>query len=540
MTGDLQNKLRQLSENFAAQLPDRLVEINGLWAELTADNWQQESAEKLLYLCHKLAGGSGTFGFGRLGVFAGQIEAELDRLTSANTSPDNKQREVIGRLIGQLPVVAEISSQSSVKFPTQTRPITPLALRPIYVVDDDPDQREAIAAALIESGYEVVLCADLQQLEDKLLTLAPGAVIMDLGFPEGPMAGSDLISRMHEDQVLKVPVVFISIRNSVISRLRAVRAGGDAYFPKPIELGELVERLDYLVAKGKDAPYKVLIIDDDEALAEYHANILRSADLEVATLSRPLKVLEMMADFQPELLLLDLHMPECSGIELASLLRQHRSYENIPIVFLSAEEGVKKHFEARLVGADDFLVKPIDEQFLIAAVVNRVQRARSVEQRMSSDSMTDLLNHQALLDELERELALGQREGKPLAFCMFDLDHFKRVNDSYGHMVGDAVIKSFADLLKVRLRRSDVIGRYGGEEFAVGLPNTTVEQAREVAEGIRREFATLQHFCESEQFKVTVSGGIASSVDYPGLEALVEAADEALYRAKKGGRDRVE
>ncbi|MGB0466898.1 MAG: response regulator [Pontibacterium sp.] len=537
MSGELQHRLRQLRHNFAKQLPDRLKEFDELWAGLDA-GLSDNSLNALIQLCHKLAGSSGTFGFMGLSEQARLLETQLEQLKEGQ-APTPEQSARLQNTFKHLHNAAH-SDGAAIHVPAQQADrLKPLALRPVYIVDDDLQQCEFIASGLSNHGYTVKICEDLTGLEAMIAGQQPGAIIMDLSFPQGPMAGSDLIARIKSKQLLQIPVIFVSSHNSMSSRLQAVRAGGDAYFAKPLKPAELLESLDYLVAKSHSEPYKILIVDDDVELAEFHATILKAAGLDVAVLGKPLEVLEAISTFKPELLLLDLHMPECTGIELANLLRQHKAYINLPIVFLSAEEDARKHLEARLVGADDFLIKPVDEEFLIAAVVNRVHRARSAEQLITRDSMTALLNHETLLTEMERQILLAQRENTELSFCMFDIDHFKDVNDNYGHMIGDTVIKSFADLLKGRLRRTDHIGRYGGEEFAVLMPDTSLKQAEEVALLICRQFSKFEHYCGEATFKVTVSGGIAQLSDYNGKIALLEAADHALYAAKKGGRNQI-
>ncbi|MES9904213.1 MAG: response regulator [Sedimenticola sp.] len=536
MSSDLQHRLRQLRDNFAEGLPEKIAEIGLLWDELCDGGRSADQAGRLQHIFHKLAGSGGTFGFNHLGHQARALEKHMEPLAAGEPMAD-AQRENIQKLIEKLPTAAKADSGNEQH--QEHAVVTPLALRPIYVVDDDSGQREFIAATLRDQDYSVVLCDSLQQLEEQIVQQPPGAIIMDMGFPEGPLASSELIARIKAEQLLQVPVLFISVHNSVDARLQAVRAGSDAYFSKPLRPKDLVERLGYLVAKGKVEPYKILIVDDDEELAEYHARVLRSVQLVVTVLNQPLNILEVMAEVKPELLLLDLNMPDCTGVELASLLRQHDAYDTLPIVFLSGESDVAKHFEARLVGADDFLVKPIDEQFLIAAVVNRVQRARSVEQHVTRDSMTSLLNHEKLLDELHRALLLAEREVQPLSYCMFDIDHFKRVNDNHGHMVGDAVIKRLAELLRQRLRRTDIIGRYGGEEFGVVMPSTGLDEALSVCNIIRNVFSEIDHYDGLNQFRVTVSGGVALSSDYPVQADLIVAADSALYVSKESGRNRI-
>jgi diguanylate cyclase (GGDEF)-like protein len=175
----------------------------------------------------------------------------------------------------------------------------------------------------------------------------------------------------------------------------------------------------------------------------------------------------------------------------------------------------------------------------VAAVTIRARRARTLRWLMVRDSLTGLYNHAVIMDRLGSSFSLAQRQQRALTIAMVDLDHFKRVNDQYGHAAGDRVLVVFSRLLHQRLRNSDVVGRYGGEEFLVILPDTDIHQARQVIEQVRVAFAAIRHQMESAHFSVTLSAGLADSPRFATASALLEAADAAIYRAKHQGRNRV-
>ncbi len=235
-----------------------------------------------------------------------------------------------------------------------------------------------------------------------------------------------------------------------------------------------------------------------------------------------------------------MYMPECNGTELAKVIRHNDRYVSVPIIYLSAEDDLDKQLDAMSEGGDDFLTKPIKPRHLIATVRNRAARARNLKARMVRDSLTGLYNHTHTLQLLDDACYRARREDQPLAFAMLDIDHFKKVNDTYGHPMGDRVIKSLALFLKQRLRKTDHIGRYGGEEFAVVLPDTDEQSALKVLEEIRQRFAEINYPAQPQDLSCTFSCGIAML--QPGLDgnALSKRADEALYKAKHGGRNRVE
>jgi diguanylate cyclase (GGDEF)-like protein len=191
------------------------------------------------------------------------------------------------------------------------------------------------------------------------------------------------------------------------------------------------------------------------------------------------------------------------------------------------------------LGGDDFLTKPIQPQHLISSVTTRIRRSLKLRSFMVRDSLTGLLNHTAIKDMLHGELAWAIRQKKSLSFAMVDIDDFKQVNDRYGHLAGDSVIKSLARLLKQRLRSSDLIGRYGGEEFAIVLIDADRATSMKVLDNIRNDFSQLLHLAEGKEFRVTFSCGIADASQFPEATLLNDAADKALYKAKQAGRNQV-
>jgi diguanylate cyclase (GGDEF)-like protein len=236
-------------------------------------------------------------------------------------------------------------------------------------------------------------------------------------------------------------------------------------------------------------------------------------------------------------------MPGCTGLELAAVIRQQEAYVSVPIVYLSAETDVDKQLAAMRLGGDSFLSKPIRREHLISAVRGRVERLRVLRSFMVRDSLTGLLNHTVIKEQLALEVARTARvnsegRGMELCFALVDIDHFKLVNDTYGHPTGDRVIKSISRLLQQRLRKSDMVGRYGGEEFAIILPNTGKAGALELLDELRRGFSQVRHQSEGREFYVTFSAGIAQfSLQLANANQLCNAADRALYEAKARGRN---
>jgi diguanylate cyclase (GGDEF)-like protein len=249
--------------------------------------------------------------------------------------------------------------------------------------------------------------------------------------------------------------------------------------------------------------------------------------------------LNVIGSFNPDLILMDMYMPVCNGEDLCKIIRQYESFTSIPIVFLSSEADVQKQLNAMKIGADDFLTKGIDPEHLITSITTRIQRHRVLSSFMIRDSLTGLLNHTTSKKQLESMITKAQKLNTPLSFAMIDIDHFKKVNDTYGHPTGDKVIKSLSRLLQKRLRKTDSIGRYGGEEFAIVLWNTDAKSAKKILDEIREDFSKIEHLHEGKVFFTTFSSGIAEFPGFVTSADLSNAADRALYVAKKQGRNQV-
>lgn len=362
-----------------------------------------------------------------------------------------------------------------------------------------------------------------------------GALLLDTQFCEP--ADLDTLKILSE----KVPIIFISRQHDVRTRLFAVKAGGRGFLVRPLEFTNLIEKIDQLTTPvSEKIPYRILIVEDSRTQAHFINQHLENAGMITEILIDPLKINDALIEFQPDLILLDLYMPACSGIDLARVIRQQDMFVGIPIVYLSAEEDLNKQLIAIRGGGDDFLTKPIVPQYLIDAVAAKAQRSRILRAEMIMDSLTETLNHTRILEQLELEIARAKRNKTPLTFAMIDIDHFKTINDSHGHPVGDRVIKGLARLLKQKLRKSDSIGRYGGEEFAIILPQTEPEAFYAKLDEIRRSFSKLLHRSSDPliEFSGTFSAGLAQlGGDINTVDEIVQAADKALYEAKAKGRN---
>lgn len=406
----------------------------------------------------------------------------------------------------------------------------------VFLVTRDPIQEAELSAQLELFGFHVASFSRQSALLAAMHSHAPVALLLDeSGFEDADL--SQVVPLMN--RLARAPLIYLSEPLSVVRQLEMMRVGITDIVTKPFDGQQLVDKLDNLQEHSQDSPFRVLIVDDSEAVSKWTSNTLIAAGMQTMVIHNPLDVFLPLERFKPDILLMDVYMPQCSGDEIARVIRQNNQFDSIPIVYLSTETSRNRQLMARGMGGDDFLVKNMEPEELVAAVAITAERYRRLRRWMTRDSLTGLLNHTNLTTQLERLVYHAQRENIPLAFAMVDIDHFKQINDSYGHSVGDRVIKSLARLMRQSVTDPDGVGRYGGEEFAVIFNDVSLIRAARQLDDMRERFASLDLQHGNGLFRATFSAGISRLM--PGMTAgeLIDRADEALYEAKRSGRNQI-
>jgi diguanylate cyclase (GGDEF)-like protein len=290
-----------------------------------------------------------------------------------------------------------------------------------------------------------------------------------------------------------------------------------------------------------DKPSVVLVADDDGVTRAIVSSWLKSAGYAVITASDGDQALQVALDEHPDLLLVDVTMPGRDGYEVCRAIHAE-SATPPPVIFLTAHTNTDARVTGLDAGAVDYIVKPFDSEELVARV-RAALRTKAVHdglaQRAARDGLTGLFNRRELDTRAKQAAALAQRHNRPFACLLLDIDHFKQVNDTHGHAAGDEVLREAARRICDASRVSDTVGRYGGEEFVVLLPETTGEAAVGVADKLRAALSATPVAAGLVDIPIHASIGVTAwSEAMHGPSDLYAAADEALYRAKDGGRDR--
>jgi diguanylate cyclase (GGDEF)-like protein len=292
---------------------------------------------------------------------------------------------------------------------------------------------------------------------------------------------------------------------------------------------------------------KVLVIDDDSFSAGLIDTCLRSAGFMSSTCTDPERALTVINSELPDLIILDVVMPKLDGFDLCRRVRAHPALAFTPIIFVTRKGDVEQRVRGLEVGGNDYIAKPFEPQELIARVRSHLQRLAALREVAIRDGLTRCYNHKYFKERLHQEIARAQRYNSALTVGMIDVDHFKQVNDSYGHIAGDAVLARLSEIVVASVRSTDVVGRYGGEEFGLLLVQAGAAEATIITNRLRERVArqrfplpelTSQQAIDSE-IPVTVSIGVAQLTADDDLESLLHRADQALYEAKAAGRNQV-
>lgn len=537
----LEERLAALTKTYVASLPERLAEMRlyvHSYLEAEDISGKKSARQDVQGGAHKLAGSGATYGFPDISTLAAELE---EYCVDSETFSVEFLTEQIDRIAAVIDEAVSSIEQDEPSIVTSSEETAGEARRKPRVVffGSDSTSSDEVCAQLEKFNYAMEVASSLDEFSGMMAGGGVVAVIMEGKFENDTLVNGNEVSAILANQSIMPALIVLSSRDDLAARVSAVRAGCKHYLLRPMDPLALVDVLDSSGVGEDEEPCRVLIVDDDEALGQFISAILSDAGMLVDWVQMPTDLMDRVESFAPELILMDLYLPGFSGQELAAVLRQRERFASIPIVYLSGERDHGKQITAMEQGADDFLTKPVNPNHLVRRVQTRINRFRRIRARMVRDGLTNLFNHTTMRQFLGNELQRAKRYSGHLSYAIVDIDHFKSVNDSYGHGVGDVVLKTMARLLRQRLRSNDIVGRLGGEEFGVIMPDTDMEHAAQVLDQVRVAFQDLSHASDETTFHVTFSCGVA---EYPGYDhpaEISEAADKALYEAKHGGRNRI-
>ncbi len=411
----------------------------------------------------------------------------------------------------------------------------------VYLITRDHHFAAYVSQQITHFGYFIQHVRDIKSLANIVADPHLVAILVDIPPDDDQNTENGIFIEISNLQLASCPLIFTSEHDDQIVRLKSIQAGGTAFFTKPIHIVSLIDKLDSLHRTNSNPQlFRVLIVDDQYTVASYYQMILKMSGMDAQIATKSSNVLEQVREFYPDLILMDTFMSEINALDLARVIRQIDDFVSIPIIFLSNEDDFGKRIQALDLGGDDFLLKPIKAAHLKAVVRSRLERSKILRNYMVRDSLTNLLNHTAFRSVLAQEVNRSKRQNTKLSLAMLDIDHFKMVNDTYGHAVGDSVLKGLSRLLQERLRPYDIVGRYGGDELIALLIDCDLNQSIKIMEEIRIHFSEIEFYPdETRSLYLTFSCGISTFPKFQSAEDLSDSADQALYCAKAAGRNQI-
>lgn len=370
----------ELKQAFIHHLPERLSSIQGDWQLLTRDNWDRRRAASLYHRLQSLAGSSGRHGLAGISESALALELQLKRQIADNTAPEPGWRETTQDLLTRLRHEAELAGNRRAGPESEHKRV--------YLLDIGDDLAPGLTSLLQDNGYRVAGFSHADGLEGEVQRQLPDILILS-GRMLGRMSSLNRELAVQQDlHKRRVGIICLGQSQDLEQRLLALRNGVDAYLVVPVSNRDLLDKVAELSASDTQQ-YRVLIVEDDRSQADFAASILRKSGMKTSVTTDPMEVLHALDRFRPDLVLMDLYMPDADGIELTRIIREHPDFVSTPIVFLSGEQDTDKKLHALSVGGDDFLSKPIRPRHLVDTIRNRVQRARALNRRHHSSSDRD-------------------------------------------------------------------------------------------------------------------------------------------------------
>jgi two-component system cell cycle response regulator len=447
----------------------------------------------------------------------------------------------------------------------------------VLVVDDILSNVKLLEAKLSAEYFEVVSAYNGLEALAKIAEHAPDIVLLDVMMPG--MDGFEVCRRIKSDpKTAYIPVVMVTALDQPSDRVAGLDAGADDFLTKPVDDAALFARVRSLVRlkmmtdelhmrettgqsmglldpvgalQDGNATGRILIIEDRPESVQWFTSALAPAN-EVSSVDTFEETLVRVRGGDFDLIVVSLGMRGFDGLRLCSQLRSIPEARNTPILVVVSEGDRRKLTQALEMGVNDYLTRPVDRNELVARVRTQLRKKRYADrlrrnvqlslEMAITDQLTGLHNRRYMTSHLDNLMMQAAKSSKPLAFVIMDIDHFKAVNDTHGHDIGDEVLREFAKRLGANIRGLDLACRYGGEEFVVVMPETDASFAYAVAERLRKSIETtpIEISRAPDKISITISIGIAAwEGESDTAEALLHRADQALYRAKRSGRNRV-
>ena len=407
-----ETKLEKLTKDYVKGLPKQLSSISAAWQYLQDVNWDKKALTAMAQGAHKLVGSGETFRFPAISSAAKALEDQLLELltqTDARTQQRQRVQDALTRLSNVIEQIVNTAAQQP--SPASDIPVQSASAKAFHIaiIEDDAHQADFLQVALQQQGYKTTAFLDPDAFSKASTEQQFDLILLDIGFPKGPLEGISWLSELKQRIGTFTPVIVLSARADMVARMRALRAGAEAYLIKPVNLAALSEKIEHIRDKAAESKAHILWVDDDADLLALYKNLLSHEGYQVECVNQSLKLLEHIERFLPDVIILDYQMPNCNGVELAQLLKQDSRFMTTPIIFVSASAEAAALKEQLSIVGNAFLKKPLDNAAFLQCLRQQIAKADLITHRIRQISQRfeqhGLQNQSFFLAELETVLA---------------------------------------------------------------------------------------------------------------------------------------
>lgn len=533
--------LEVLWRNHAPQIHDRLAQLEAASTALAQQKLTVTQAAAAQALAHKLAGSLGVFGLQQAYGWAQQLEHHWQAWqTTQQVSP-----EAIAQLLKQLQTtVGALSHTYGVEVEPEEAASTAETKPPrhgtVLLIDSDVALTTILKTEAKQWHFQVYSALSPQQAEDMLQRYEPDIVLLDLAFPDDPHGGLTLLKTLQHSHP-HLPVVVFSARDDLTARAEVaayppemMTASHSVFLSKSVTPAEVFDAITTILQPKQIPQSQILMVDDDLLVLDHLQYLFSQWGFTATPLHDSRHFWKTLEATNPDLLILDLQMPHFDGIQLCKVVRQDPHWQGLPILFLSSacdRDTIRQIYQS---GADDYIAKPIHEAELSTRVINRLERIQLLRSYDETDFLTGLMNRRWASQAIQRYFRLAQRYQHPLSVVLLNIEGFRQINTRYGQPLGDRLLRQLGEILHQNFEPEDVLARWGGDEFMVGLYGLTKSQAlvkmNYCLAAVRQ--TPLLGFDKVEIY-LTLRVGIATYPDDgEDVPSLYQQADWALYQQR--------
>ena len=529
MPQSFDSNVQYLQRQFLDSLPQKAHQLEDLWRHLRYLNWSEQGFKAFQQVVHRLVGSGTSFGIPEVTQTALLLDQYLMDYQELGQPIGGIEFEMIDQMVSALARTLS-STHASATLNTTSSPINAGDGKTIFLVEADHALSALITVYLRHAGFNVQYFDSTGTCIQQLDMQSPHAVIIDPNITGDGHASFTAINQIKARVMQNVPIVFLSARSDMHTRLRVLRAGCATYMTKPIDFSVLVKTLINTIA-ANEITHKVMIVDDEELVANYHAEILRHAGMEVICVSQPMQSLQRAAEFKPDLVVLDMHMPDINGIELATLLRQDEKFLLLPIIFVTADTSIRLRQSIESLGVNGILTKPVDMSALVNSCERAITDTFALKHRIESITQKAQRNNQItrsyFFAAIDNELQADQSHKNPTALYYLGLDikesFFEEFGPSGVAILHEQFCQGLAHIIGTEEQWSDVTNFVAC--VLVGKRNHEQHQQRVVQ--IAEYMSNLVYKIGDDVFIINTHIGIHF------LDTETGAANSALAHAEK-------